>query len=99
MPLKLPSPAYWAVMTLVVPRGSSVVEALVATPLDSVFVLNATPLVRKITLPLGVVTPLTVLLNVTLSAKPDGLSEEATTEVEDTLVILAVTPEGCAVSE
>ncbi|EEF60594.1 hypothetical protein [Pedosphaera parvula] len=54
-----------------------VVVTLVSTPLLKTTALNAVSLVRKITSPVGVATPVTVLVNVTVSPKPEGLSEEA----------------------
>ena len=73
-------------MTVFVPRGRNVVAVLAALPLLKEFALNATPLVRKFTLPVAFAGRTAV--NVTPALNPDGFAEDKTKTVGPPLPVV-----------
>jgi hypothetical protein len=77
-----------------VPSGKVVVPAEAATPLAAALVLKATPLVRKITLPVGVPAPgataVRVAVKITFDPGAEGFKDETKASALLAGVMLAV---------
>jgi hypothetical protein len=90
LPVKLLEPAYVAVMEFV-PTGAAEV-ASVATPEDRTAVPTLWPLIRNVTLPVGVPpVEVTVAVSVTVSPKLDGLGETFTLVADAAFVMFSST--------